>query len=71
MKSDTARAKDRVMTPAEWTDAEVDRILNMPEAELRAELIAQGEDPDTMARSAELAINKAIAAHLRRQGRLS
>ena len=71
MKSDTARAKDRVMTPEEWTDAEVDRILNMPEAELRAELIAQGEDPDAMARSAELAIAEAIAAHLRRQGRLS
>lgn len=44
-------------------DAEAERILNMPEAELYAEIIAEGGNPEEYARSARNVINATLAAH--------
>lgn len=47
-------------------DAEADRAMHMSDEEIRAEIIAGGEDPDEVADRVRRIIASAIAGHVRR-----
>jgi hypothetical protein len=51
-------------------DREVERILAMSGDEIKAEIIAQGDDPDECVRLMDEAIASAVATYLRSINRL-
>jgi hypothetical protein len=57
------------MTDAE-IDHEVERLLALSDGELRAEVIANGDDPDELVRIAGEVIDQVIAAYLSSLNRL-
>lgn len=62
--------QDHTLTDEEWTDALVDRILAMSDEEVRAEFIKEGLDPDKEAAKVGAIIDKVIAEHYRKFGKL-
>lgn len=51
-------------------DRECERIMNLSDTELRAEIRASGEDPDEMAARVELRIATILSRFERSRGRL-